>query len=63
MQVHHPELNCIVVPCHETIADCVEELDILALLLKLGRRRTVSLRATLIHVPNDELISIADPAK
>ena len=63
LRVHHPELDRVIVSRHEAIADCIEELDILALLLKLGGRGTVSLRPTLIHVPNDKLVSIANPSQ
>ena len=61
--VHSPELNCVVVPRHEPVANCIEELDILALLLQLIGSWTVGLGATFTHVPQDELVAIADASE
>lgn len=61
--VHSPEFNCVVVPSHEPVANCVEELDVLALLLQLIGSWTVGLGATFTHVPQDELVDIADASK
>ena len=49
--------------CDEAVAHRIEEFDILALLLQLRSGRAVSFRPAFGHVPNDELVSIADPAK
>ena len=61
--VHCPEFNRIVMTSNEAIRDRVEELDILALLLQLGRCWTVSFGSALIHVPNNDLIAVTNAAQ
>ena len=61
--VNTPELDGVVMTGDEAVACRIVELDILALLLKLGTGRAVCLGASFSHAPYNQLVAIPDSAK
>ena len=56
--IYCPKLDSPVMASDKTIRSLVEEADVEALLLVLIRGRLRAFRATLLHVPADQLVSI-----